>query len=80
MKVFYCFDIAIGLSGDASKIKLQWRQKFGSCSVHAKQAGCWERQQKKHRVRFWLFGPRWSSCQKIKMMQCALFYYDLWKH
>jgi len=23
-------------------------------------------------VRFWLFGPHWISCQKIKMMQCGL--------
>ena len=27
-------------------------------------------------VKFW---PHWSSCQKIKMKQCALFYCDLWK-
>jgi len=24
--------------------------------------------------RFWLFGPHWSSCQEIKMMQCVLFH------
>jgi len=23
--------------------------------------------------------PHWSSCWKIKMMQCALFYCDVWK-
>ena len=24
-------------------------------------------------------GPHWSRCQKMKMMQCALFYCDFWK-
>jgi len=30
-------------------------------------------------VRFWLFGPHWSHCQKIIMMHCAMFYCDFWK-
>jgi len=30
-------------------------------------------------VRFWLFRSHWSSCQKTKMMQCALVYCNLWK-
>ena len=42
-------------------------------SVQCKK-GKWEQG-----VRFWLFRPHWSSCQKIKMMQCALFYGDLGK-
>jgi len=60
-------------------IRLQWREKVGSCSAHAKQGGSRVRQQWELTVRFWLFGPHWSSCQKIKMMQCAFFYCDLWK-
>jgi len=31
------------------------------------------------RSEFWVFGPHWSSCQKIKMMQCKLFYCDFIK-
>ena len=58
---------------------VQWRQKIGSCSAHAKQGGCRVRQQWGLGVRFGVFGPHWSSCQKIKMMQCALFYCDSWK-
>jgi len=39
----------------------------------------WVRQQWEQGVRFWVFGPHWSSCHKIKMMQCTLLYCDLWK-
>jgi len=60
-------------------ITLSWRQKVGGCSAHAKHGGCRMRQQWELGVRFWLFGPHWSSCQKIEMMQCALFYCDFWK-
>jgi len=60
-------------------IKPQQGQKVGSCSAHSKQGGCRVRQQWEQGVRFGLFGPHWSSCQKINMMQCALFYCDLWK-
>jgi len=73
MEVFYCFTVAIGLPVDAS----QWRQKVHSCSVHAKQGDCRVRQQWELGVKFWLFRLHWSSCQKIKMMQCALFYCNL---
>jgi len=73
MKVFNCFNVAIGLPGDASCIRLQWRQKVGSCTAHAKQGGCRQRQQWELGVRFRLFGPHWSSCQQIQTMQCALF-------
>jgi len=59
-------------------IRLQWRQKVHSCSAHAKQGGCRVRQQWELGVRFWLFGLHWSSCEKIKMMQYALFCCDLW--
>ena len=60
-------------------IKLQPGQKVNSCNAHSKQGGYRVRQQWELGVRFWLFGPHWSSCQKINMMQCALFYWDLWK-
>ena len=36
-----------------------------SCSAHAKQGSCRVRQQWELRVRFWLFGPHWSSRQKM---------------
>ena len=56
-------------------IRLQWRQKVGSCSAHVKQGGCRVRQE-------WDFAylgrTELSSGQKIKMMQCALLYCD-WK-
>ena len=57
-------------------IKLQWRQKVGSCSAHAKldfvewgntewgNNGCRVRQHWELGVRFWLFGPHWNSCEK----------------
>jgi len=44
-----------------------------------KKGGCRERQQWEQEVRFWLFVPHWSSCQKIKIMQGALFYRYFWK-
>jgi len=75
-EVFYCFITAIGFPGDTSDNTLQWRKKICSCSAHAKQGGCRVRQKWELEVRFWLFGPHWSSCQKIKMVQCALFYWD----
>ena len=74
-EVFYCFITAIGFAW--RYIRLQWRKKI--CSAHAKQGGCRVRQQWELGVRFWLLEPHWSSCQKIKMMLCALFYCDLWK-
>ena len=43
-------------------IRLQWRQKVGSCSAHTKQGGCRVREQWEQGVTFWLFGPHWSSC------------------
>ena len=76
MEVFCCFTVAIGLPGDASDHNED--KKVGSCSAHAKQGGCRVRQQWELGVRFWRFGPYWSSCQKIKMMQ-YVFYCDLWK-
>ena len=66
MEVFYCFPVAIDLPGDA--LDYNEDKKAGSCSAHAKQGGCRVRQQCEHGVRFWLFGPHWSRCQKIKMM------------
>jgi len=45
VEVFYCFTVAIGSLGNASCIKLEGKQKLGSCSAHAKQGGCRVRQQ-----------------------------------
>ena len=73
MEVFYCFTVAISLPGDASCIKLQWRQKVGSCNAHAKQGGCRVRQQLELGVRLWLFGPHWSSCQKYRWCNVRCF-------
>ena len=57
-------------------MKTEGRQLQCACI----KGGCRVRQQWEQGVRFWLFGPHWSSCQEIKMMQCALFYCDLRKH
>jgi len=55
-------------------IRVQWRQKVGSCSVHAKQGSCRVRKQWEIGMRF---SVHWSTCQRVKTMQCALFYCDL---
>ena len=55
------------------------KTKSGTCSAHAKQVGCRVRQQWELGVRLRLFGLHWSSCQKIKTVQRALFYCDLLK-
>jgi len=75
VEVFYCFTVRLAWRC----IQLQGRQNVSSCSAHAKQGGCRVKQQWEQGLRFWLFKPQWSSCQKIEMMQCALFYCDLWK-
>jgi len=78
MEVLYCFTVLFHRLAWPC-IRLQWTQKFSSCSVRTKQGGCRVRQQWELSARFWLFGPHRSSCQKIKMMHCALFYCDFWK-
>jgi len=50
-----------------------------NCESPCNKGGCRVRQQWQQVARFWLFGPHWSNCEKIQMMQCALFYRDLWK-
>jgi len=60
-------------------IRLQWRQKVGICSAYAKQGGCRVRQQWEQGVRFWLFGPHWCRCQKIKMMAMCVISLRLMK-
>jgi len=75
VEVIHCFTVRLAWRC----IQLQWRQKVFSCSVHAKQGICRVKQQWEQGVRFWLFNPHLRSCQKIEMMQCALFYFNLWK-
>jgi len=62
MEVIYCFTVAIGLPWDASDYK---EDKRWAVATYTKQDGCRARQQWELGVRFWLFGPHWSSCQKI---------------
>jgi len=63
MEVLYCFTSAC-----LPKYTTMKTQKVGSCSgsMHAKQGGCRVRQQWELWLRFWVVGPHWSSCQKIK--------------
>jgi len=74
--ILCCSTVAIGLPGDASDCNLD---KRSAIAAYAKQGFCRLRQQWELGERFWLFGPHWSSCQKLKMMQCALFYCQFWK-
>jgi len=71
VEVFYCFTVAIDLPGDASCIKLQWRQKVGSCSAHAKQGGYRVRQQWELGVRF--LGRTEAAVRKYKWCNVRCF-------
>ena len=80
MQLWKCFTVSPLLSAClAMHQTIRWRQKVGSCSAHAKQGVCCVKQLWELGVIFWVFGPHWSSGQKTKIMQCALFYCDLWK-
>ena len=73
MDVFYFFTDTIGLPGDASDYT---EDKKSAVAARIQKGGCRVRQQWELGVRFWPFGPHCSSCQKIKMMRCALFHCD----
>ena len=79
MEVFYCFTVAIGLPGDASDYcrTKKDRQLQRACKQRWLSSEATVRATVE--VRFWLFGRHWSSCWKVKMMQCALFHWDLKK-
>jgi len=77
MKVFYCFTVAIGLPGNASDYNEDKRSAVAA-RMQNKVVVEWGNSES-YGVWFWLFGPHGSSCQKIKTMQCVLFYCDLKK-
>jgi len=42
-------------------MRLQCKQKVGSCNAHAKQGGCRVRPQWELEVRFWVLRPHWIN-------------------
>ena len=77
LEVLYCFTVVISLPGDASNYNKDKRSPVAG-RIQNKVVGR-VRQKWELRVRFRLFGPHWSSSQKIKMNQCALLHCGLRK-
>ena len=79
MQLWKCFTISPLRSAclvmHQTTMKAKGRQLQRACKTRC----CRVRQLWELGVRFWLFGPHWISCQKIKMMQCALFCCYFWK-
>ena len=81
MQLWKCFAVSMGRRCDLLAwrcIRLQWRkcrQLQRACKTTCLQSKVTVRASSAV-LAIWV---AWSSCQKIKMMQCALFYCDLSK-